>query len=485
MTQKLFKKSKVVLLLSFCALLGSSFESNASGLIHTDGTQFKDTQGRTVLLRGINLSNASKVPPFQAITDPAQLGVLKALGFNMIRLLFIWEAYEPQPSQYSQAYLDQLGAIVKAAGDLGIYTVVDFHMDGFSRYSAAGCGSGAPAWTLARGHTPDEPSTSSICHLWSVLAASEYLVPGGLLHDTMQIFYQDNSELHAVYMKVWERVTEYFKDYPTLIGYDLLNEPWGDEKTQIEPLYEKIAKLVRAQDPQAILFVEPGAITVTGWVQSALPKPSFDNFVIAPHIYDAFALDTGMWFDGGMFVDSNLKNFLKIGQDWHAPVFVGEFGANGSGGIALQDLMVHYYQLFDQNFVSGAQWDYSPTWNTDQGDGWNHEDLSIVDASGKVRNNFIARPYPAAVAGTPGALNVPLSDLTQLGTMDFEWDNQPELGATEFALPSVIFSDVSTVNYTADSDVNCNVDIKRSRLICQSPTLGKKNVKLRKNSVKN
>lgn len=50
---------------------------------------------------------------------------------------------------------------------------------------------------------------------------------------------------------------ERFADNPAILGYDMLNEPFGDEVKQISPLYEDIAARIRKHDQKAILFIEP------------------------------------------------------------------------------------------------------------------------------------------------------------------------------------------------------------------------------------
>ena len=50
---------------------------------------------------------------------------------------------------------------------------------------------------------------------------------------------------------------ETFADNPAVVGYDLLNEPFGNEVTEIAPLYADVAVLIRKHDPAAILFIEP------------------------------------------------------------------------------------------------------------------------------------------------------------------------------------------------------------------------------------
>ena len=56
---------------------------------------------------------------------------------------------------------------------------------------------------------------------------------------------------------------EKFADNPGIVGYDMLNEPFGDDALQISPLYEDVAARIRKHDKKAILFVEPQACTCT------------------------------------------------------------------------------------------------------------------------------------------------------------------------------------------------------------------------------
>ena len=55
----------------------------------------------------------------------------------------------------------------------------------------------------------------------------------------------------------WLFAAETFADNPAVIGYDLLNEPFGDEVTEIGLLYQDVAQRIRKRDPNGILFIEP------------------------------------------------------------------------------------------------------------------------------------------------------------------------------------------------------------------------------------
>jgi endoglycosylceramidase len=433
--------------------------------LHADGPFFRDDAGGVVILRGADVAGNAKVPPFRAITADGQLDPLPKWGMNVVRLLFTWEAYEPAPGSYDDAYLAYYEGVVDAAAARGLWVVVDFHQDAFSRAALGGCGEGFPQWALPPAVTPAVPDNGPACADWG-----QRMLGDPDLKTTWDAFYADSNGARTRYLAMIARVAAALRDRPAVVGYDLLNEPGGDERTQIGPLYEDAARAVRAVHPAAMVFVSPANITSAGDATN-LVRPTFDNFAYAPHYYDP----TLILFHGWQGSDESaaFTEMTGTARAWGVPLFLGEWGAPPSVDEVGGYLGAIGRQL-DLALASAAQWAYTPGWTAAAKDGWDVEDFSIVDDSGATRANFRARPFARRIAGTPTALVVGDEADAKKNAMQLSWTNDPAAGATELFAPAAWFG--GAVEVSADGDVSCARDGDLVR--CTSATSGAKAVRV-------
>ena len=436
--------------------------ASASPELRVDGRHFKDASGRVVLLRGVNVAGDSKVPPFTAASDPAIFDPLAAWGMNAIRLLFNWEAYETSPGVYDQAYLDYYVSAAKEAWKRGIYVIADVHQDAYSRWSLDGCGEGFPKWSLPKDVTPATPDNGPSCADWGTRAASDMD-----MQKAFTDFYADTYGVRTRYLAMLKSLAAALESNAGVIGYDMLNEPWGDEATEVAKLHEDGAASIRSVSPTAILFLSPVALTSAG-LPTKLPAPTFTNAVYSPHFYLGSVNIFRSW--SGDKPDDAFAQMDAKAASWTAPLLVGEFGASSGTkrGLAYVDAI---YDELDRVLASGTQWVYSPHWSATAKDGWNTEDFSIVDGTGAIRDNFHARPYAQKIAGTPTLLKVTHPLDPAQSTVELDWTNDPGAGGgvTEMFVPAKdLFG--SAAASTEATGASCTLD--GTKLTCTSSVAG-------------
>src|SRR4051794_29228195 len=119
--------SPLITLLAFLAAAGPATAKPPDPLelrpLHAEpdtarGGRIVDDRGREVRLRGVNVNALAeywKGTSFPTVfpLEPGDPELMRATGFNAVRLLLSWSRVEPRPGRYNDAYLKQVAAVVE------------------------------------------------------------------------------------------------------------------------------------------------------------------------------------------------------------------------------------------------------------------------------------------------------------------------------------------------------------------------------------
>ncbi|MBU1430467.1 cellulase family glycosylhydrolase [Myxococcota bacterium] len=199
------------------------------------------------------------------------------------------------------------------------------------------------------------------------------------------------------------------------------------DERHLQPFFERAGQAVQAEDPNAIIWIEPGATlrTLTGpsfqW-DSPLTRPQgVDQVVFAPHWYPDIYPKVGLNVSPRQFnPDEWLYRDFRAPLAAHieharaflgnAPVVFGEFGtyfnygsheaSREAGYETSAHILNAYYEAFEDLGVGNMLWCFSADNSAKYGELWNHEDFSIIDPDGAPRAwPAYARPYARATSG--------------------------------------------------------------------------------------
>jgi endoglucanase len=290
--------------------------SYAAEFLHVHGEDIVGDSGKQVMLRGVGLGNwmlpegymwrfgaagdrprriekivsdligSDKAGQFwkeyrsQYVTE-RDIQRIAELGFNSVRpalnaRLFLTEGENPVFVDEGFELLDNL---VRWCKQNGIYVIIDMHA--------------APG-----GQTGQNIDDSA--------------------NDQPLLFSEPKNQDSLV--KLWAKIATRYKDEPTVAAYDLLNEPLPERtgaaakyKDQLEPLYRRITRAIRAIDKRHMITLE-GYDWANNW--SVFSSRFDDNLVYQFHYY---CWDNPTTLKG-------IRKYLTERKRLGAPVWVGETG---------------------------------------------------------------------------------------------------------------------------------------------------------------
>jgi endoglycosylceramidase len=287
-----------------------------------------DTQGRQVILRGVNLNSLGdyyqdnrRYPPVVAV-EARDWDEMARHGFDVVRLLVSWSKLEPKPGRIDNRYLRRIHRAVDAARRRGIYTVIDMHQDAWGKYIASPAGvvcpagrepaigwDGAPKWaTLTDG--ADTCTAGSRESSEAVLTAWDS-------------FYANRNGIMDRLVAVWGRIAREFRRDRAVAGYDLLNEPnhgHGDQvRAALGAYYRKAIEAIRAAETGPAAFHHIVFFETTVYGVGVDPAFTTDeNIVFAPHHYGESI--------GDIPIEGLFEYYRLLAHDFRTAMWIGEYG---------------------------------------------------------------------------------------------------------------------------------------------------------------
>ncbi len=325
----------LVLALSLATRIGAAA---GQGFVHAEGKGIVTAEGKPLLLRGINLGNwlvpegymfkfekGAESPRkisevFSELVGPEEanrfwdiyrdsyitredIHFIKASGLNSVRVPFNFRLFaeEGRQGEYHQEGFALLERLVDWCRTEGLWVILDMHC-----------------------------------------------APGGQTGDNIDDSWGDpwlfrSPGLQEQTIALWVKIAERFKYEPSVIGYDLLNEPISSRSDtlslnrHLEPFYKRAVEAIRKVDPNHLIFLA-GAQWDTNF--RIFGPPFAPNLAYTFHCY---------WTDT---TEEVIREYLDFRDRYRVPIWLGESGENDDAWITA------FRGILDRNDVGWCFWPY-------------------------------------------------------------------------------------------------------------------------------
>lgn len=198
-------------------LLAASPATAPEGFLAVRDGRFVDSAGRQVLLHGLSIINKDRKGNYQSWHGAAEFARMRDWGMNCVRLGILWDGLEPAPGVFDENYLKGVDQRIAWAKEAGLYVFLDMHQDLYSyKFS-----DGAPEWATL---TDGQPHVAA-GGVWSDAYVSSPAIQRAFDNFWANAPCADGVGVQDHFARAWRHVAQRYANEPTVIAFDLFNEP--------------------------------------------------------------------------------------------------------------------------------------------------------------------------------------------------------------------------------------------------------------------
>lgn len=102
-------------------------------------------------------------------------------------------------------------------------------------------------------------------------------------------FTTDPAKEEAKLLALWKQIAEHYQAAPAKLGFEILNEPRDAATTEVmNKLYPKVLAVIRASNPNRVVFVAPGRWNSLNEVEKLKLPAEERNVIVTAHSYEPF-----------------------------------------------------------------------------------------------------------------------------------------------------------------------------------------------------